>query len=77
VKDPRESERSEKVDLFYRNPLEIVEELIGNPDFNHPDLMSYEPAEVFVGPEGCSDDELVREYSEASTGKWWNSLQVG
>jgi hypothetical protein len=38
--------------------------------------MAYEPVEVKVGPEGCSDEDLVREFGEMHTGEWWHKLQV-
>lgn len=69
-------DHTEGLEFFYRNPLDVIKELIGNPDFNHPDIMSYEPVEVRVGPEGCNDEEMVREYGEMHTGEWWNALQV-
>jgi hypothetical protein len=49
---------------------------MSDPKFNDPEIMSYEPVEVHVGPEGCSDEEMIREYGEMNTGEWWNRLQV-
>ena len=62
-----------EVDLFYRDPIELVKELIGNPEFNHPNIMAYEPERVLI--EG-KDGELVQEFGEAKSGKWWYDLQV-
>src|ERR1700742_4251439 len=53
-----------EIELLYRNPVHLIEELIGNPDFNNPDLMVYEPHEVWIDSEG-PDGEKQREYTEA------------
>jgi hypothetical protein len=67
---------SEEVEIYYRDVIELVKELIGNPAFNNPVIMAYEPVEVYVGPDNDPDDKLTREYGEAYTGKWWNEVQV-
>ena len=65
-----------EVELFYRNPVDLVKELIGNPDFNNPNIMAYEPVKIFVGKHDEPEDSYQREYSEAWTGDWWHSVQV-
>jgi len=62
-----------EIEFYYRNPVELVKEIIGNPTFNQPDAMAYEPVEIWV--EG-KNGEKVREYSEAWTADWWNEMQV-
>ena len=71
--EEEQEEVEEEVEIFFRDPVQLVEELIGNPDFNHPDIMAYEPVELYSGP---TEEEMAREYTEASTGEWWNKLQV-
>lgn len=73
-KGPSEVEHEEEeIELFYRNPVDLIAELIGNPDFNHPDVMAYEGYEAYSGP---NEDDLSREYGEAWTGEWWGRVQV-
>jgi hypothetical protein len=76
VKHPTKENCEEEVEIFFRDPLDVIKEILGNPEFNNPEIMSYEPAKVYVGPEGCSDEMLTREYGEMHTGDWWNRLQV-
>jgi Plavaka transposase len=61
--------KSEHLELWYRDPVECVKELIGNPAFkNH---MSYVPERVYKDEEG-----KVRVYDEMWTGDWWWETQV-
>ena len=66
-----------EVEVYFRDPITLTQELIGNPTFNHPEIIAYEPHEVYIGPAGASDAELEREFGEANTGAWWNEVQVG
>jgi hypothetical protein len=61
------------VDLFYRDPIELIKQLIGNPEFNHPDIIAYEAEEVWMK---LGNGERARVYSEANTGSWWHTMQV-
>ena len=59
----------EEVELWRRNPVECVHELIGNPAFK--DGMKYAPEQHY------EDDELKnRVYSEMATGDWWWETQA-
>jgi hypothetical protein len=59
----------EELDLWRRNPLECIEELIGNPSFK--DKIVYEPAQFFTD-EACSN----RLIDEAWTADWWWKAHV-
>jgi len=54
--------------LFYRDPLECVRELLGNPVFK--DSMGYQALEVFEA------DGETRVYNEMFTGRLWNETQA-
>lgn len=60
---------NEQVELWLRNPLECVAELIGNPAFDG--YVSYEPERVYTNSTGRS-----RVYDEMWTGDWWWDIQV-
>ena len=57
---------TEEVEVWRRDPLDCIKELIGNPSFR--DSMSYEPVQVMSGD--------ARQYSEMWTGNWWWNVQV-
>ncbi|KAJ7314250.1 hypothetical protein DFH08DRAFT_716947 [Mycena albidolilacea] len=57
--------RTETAELWFRDPVECVKELIGNPSFK--DVMDYAPTRLFVDAEGA--EEFFKEMSSAS---WWN-----
>lgn len=59
----------EQTELWYRDPVECVKSLIGNPGFK--DYISYVPERVFVDDEG-----KVRLFDEMWTGDWWWDTQV-
>jgi hypothetical protein len=59
----------EDLELWRRNPLECIQELIGNPSFK--DKMVFEPAQFFTD-EACTN----RLIDEAWTGDWWWKAQV-
>lgn len=59
----------ETVELWKRDPVECVKELIGNPSFR--EVMSYSPERAFVDEAG-----LNRIFDEMWTGDWWWNTQV-
>ena len=60
----------EDVELWFRDPIECLSELLGNPAFI--DYISYAPERVY------SDDEgKERIYDEMWTAEWWWETQVG
>jgi hypothetical protein len=60
---------TEKHELWRRDPVECVQELIGNPAFK--EYISYVPEPVYADPEG-----KTRTYDEMWTGDWWWTMQV-
>ncbi|KAJ7723149.1 hypothetical protein B0H16DRAFT_1431101 [Mycena metata] len=60
--------RGETVELWWRDPVECVRELIGNPMFR--DVMRFAPEELYADAEGN-----IRIFEEMWTGDWWNELQ--
>ena len=60
---------SEELELWFRNPVECVRELIGNPVFR--DHMVYAPEKLY---EDESEDSQV--WNEMNTGEWWWKTQV-
>ena len=67
--DARGVRISETVEVWYRDPLECIRELLGNPRFAH--VLAYSPEQVFCDPEG-----RVRRIDEMHTADWWGQLQV-
>ncbi|KAI0070403.1 hypothetical protein K474DRAFT_1741360 [Panus rudis PR-1116 ss-1] len=59
----------ERVELWRRDPVECIRELLGNPAFR--DAMSYAPCKVFTNM-----GHNVRVYDEMSTGEWWWKKQM-
>ncbi|KAI0309734.1 hypothetical protein OF83DRAFT_1088860 [Amylostereum chailletii] len=58
----------EDVEIWYRDPVKCIEELIGNPTFR--DFISYAPEKLY--------EDLARErrvYEEMSSGNWWWNIQ--
>ena len=60
---------TEGIELWFRDPIECVQGLIGNPTFR--EHVSYVPQKVFTNRTGTT-----RIYDEAWTGDWWWSMQV-
>jgi Plavaka transposase len=60
---------SEEMELWRRDPVECIRELIGNPTFK--DLLAYAPEQAFQDEEGN-----IRIFDEMWTGDWWWDLQV-
>lgn len=61
--------KSERLDLWWRDPVECVAELIGNPAFK--DAMRYAPQKLYADKEG--EVEVIDEMWTAS---WWWEIQV-
>ena len=60
---------SEVLDLWRRDPVECVRELIGNPAFRA--VMGYSPERIFSDP-----DLLNRVIDEMWSADWWWEVQV-
>ncbi|KAJ7693514.1 hypothetical protein B0H14DRAFT_3100718 [Mycena olivaceomarginata] len=68
-KDPTsKTMKTETVELWFRDPVECVAELIGNPMFK--DAMRYAPEKLFTDEAGT--DEVV---NEMWTAQWWWEIQ--
>ena len=61
--------KRETLELWRRNPVECVEELIGNPAFRN--VMAYVPERAYVDAKG--ENQI---YDEMWTGDWWWETQV-
>lgn len=59
----------ETVELWRRNPVECVQELIGNPEFK--EYMKYAPCRLYTNEDGT--DQC---WDEMATGSWWWDIQV-
>ena len=60
---------SEKLELWRRDPVECVRELLGNPALKN--YLKYAPERVYEDSEGNS-----RVYDEMWTANWWWDTQV-
>ncbi|KAI0070312.1 hypothetical protein K474DRAFT_1743277 [Panus rudis PR-1116 ss-1] len=60
---------TERVELWRRDPVECIRELMGNPAFR--DAMAYAPSKVFADM-----GHNIRVYDEMSTGQWWWNKQT-
>jgi hypothetical protein len=68
-KDAKGRVRTEEVELWHRDPVECIAELLGNPAFKAN--QAYAPHRVFKNADGSN-----REYSEMWTCNWWWDIQV-
>jgi hypothetical protein len=59
----------EKLELWRRDPIECVRELMGNPMFK--DVLKYAPEKAYLDPEGKN-----RIYDEMWSADWWWDTQV-
>ncbi|KAH9926044.1 uncharacterized protein B0H18DRAFT_876733 [Fomitopsis serialis] len=59
----------EQLELWRRNPVECVLELIGNPSFDGD--LAYGPERVFA-----DENATIRRYDEMWTADWWWAMQV-
>ena len=69
LKDAEGNPLIEELEIWYRDPVECVKELIGNPMFR--DTLTYEPLRVWLDEEGTKDV-----LGEMSSARWWWELQV-
>ena len=60
----------EKLELWRRDPIECVRELMGNPMFK--DVLKYAPEKAYLDPEG----RKCRIYDEMWSADWWWETQV-
>ena len=67
-RDPSKK-RTEVVELWRRDPVECIRELIGNPAFR--DHIRYAPEHVYKDEEGEN-----QAFDETWTGEWWWKTQV-
>jgi hypothetical protein len=61
--------KMELLELWHRDPVEVVTDLIGNPAFKGK--LAYRPQRIW-----CDEKRMNREYSEMWTGTWWWDTQV-
>ncbi|KAF8124506.1 hypothetical protein K438DRAFT_2154332 [Mycena galopus ATCC 62051] len=66
--DEKGVKKKEVVELWYRDPLDCIRELLGNPAFRGK--QGFEPRRIFRSPEKTN-----REYSEMWTASWWWEIQ--
>ncbi|OCH89324.1 hypothetical protein OBBRIDRAFT_842278 [Obba rivulosa] len=66
--DENGNRRTETLELWKRNPVECIKELMGNPEFR--EHMKYAPEHLYCDPEGKQ-----RLYENMSTGDWWWRMQ--
>jgi hypothetical protein len=69
LKDGDGKLRQAKVELWYRDPVECIKEIIGNPAFK--EFLAYAPERVFSDEKGQD-----RIYDEMWTSDWWWETQV-
>ena len=60
---------AKEVELWHRDPVECIRELLGNPAFKNE--LQYKPVKIYRNA-----DYTNREYSEMWTGDWWWEIQV-
>ncbi|KAJ6467139.1 hypothetical protein C8R47DRAFT_1303645 [Mycena vitilis] len=61
---------SEELELWMRNPVECIKELMSNPAFK--EHMAYAPERVYSTKEGDEDSRVI---DEMWTAEWWWALQ--
>ena len=67
--DENGNRMTKEMDLWRRDPVECIHELIGNPAFDG--MLMYAPEQVFRDEYGN-----IRIFDEMWTGEWWWDLQV-
>lgn len=67
--DEKKKPITEDVEIWHRDPVECIKELIGNPAFR--ETLRYAPERVYEDEKGES-----RQYNEMWTCDWWWDLQV-
>ncbi|KAJ7184817.1 Zn-finger domain-containing protein [Mycena filopes] len=68
--DENDEMMTEDLELWKRDPVECIKELMGNPAFH--DYMAYVPERVYSNEDGR---ESSRIYDEMWTAEWWWELQ--
>ncbi|KAI1790350.1 hypothetical protein LXA43DRAFT_891155 [Ganoderma leucocontextum] len=66
--DEEGNTRTEEIELWRRDPVELIRELLGNPIFR--DSLRYAPEQLYADKDGTT-----RIYDETWTGDWWWELQ--
>lgn len=61
----------ERLELWKRDPVECVKELIGNPLLK--DYIAYAPEKAYQHMDGAETDRI---WDEMWTGDWWWDMQV-
>ena len=61
--------QTETVELWHRDPIECLRELIGNPEFKQ--YMKYAPYHLYTNEDGTNQC-----WDEMATGSWWWDVQV-
>lgn len=69
LKDADGNALTETSEVWYRNPVECIRELLGNPLFAK--MLAYAPERVYRDSQG-----KVRHLDEMWTADWWWDLQV-
>ena len=69
MKDANGDNRIETLELWHRDPIECIAELLGNPYFRGK--QQYAPRHVFRNKDGTN-----REFGEMWTADWWWKIQV-
>lgn len=59
----------EYLDVWHRNPIDVIKDLLGNPHFK--DSLQWSAIRRYRDNKG-----KVQEFSEMSTGDWWWETQV-
>jgi hypothetical protein len=67
--DEEGNKRKETVELWKRDPVKCIRDLIANPAF--AEHMRFEPERLYEDEEGTKPI-----FSEMWTGEWWERLQV-
>jgi hypothetical protein len=71
--DPEGKQKTEVLELWHRDPVDCVRELLGNPTFKN---QGYAPIRVFKSFDAATGAYSNREYSEMWTADWWWKIQV-
>lgn len=66
---PDGQRQTEEVELWLRDPVECIRELMADPTFR--DDVCFEPQQAFDDQEG-----RTRRYDKMWTGEWWWEMQV-
>ncbi len=69
IVDESGAPKTEMVELWHRNPVECVQELISNPEFK--EYMKYTPYHLYE-----SDNGMNQCWDKMATSSWWWDIQV-